>query len=911
MPIESENPADSLRDTVPPERWRPLSHDPLVLVTTLVFGLFAAIYWLPFVPTSVLEALVFTWAEPVLIALAVVAFQVGKRSLHPEERSFWTLMAVAFVCFSGGALLAIFVPAEDWGHMERVAEDLFFLAHFVAMFVALSLNPHTDESNWSTNSLRFRIESLGTISFATLIFVYFVLIPIAYGSSGASPLPSAAMRVALDAMLVFSFLYIASFSASRRWTIIYRLFGTAIGLWLVSDLVELLMVVGIIPNELPYGTAYDFIWYAPVGLAVVAARVGRSALESGALPAGALPARNPRRIRYLFGPLAVYTMSLPLIHFALSATGSLDPAVRSQQETCVLFGLLLLGSLTLVNEKLIERQRRRTELENKRLAAFPIKNPNPFMTFSGDGALKYMNPAASQTLRDLELESIDEFLPANHADLVADCMMTRSGFRDIEVAAKGRVFSFGYYPNPSGDDVFVYVMDITERKRAEGKLKYDALHDTLTGLPNRTLVMEILARAIERASRNPNYRFAVLFLDLNRFKVVNDSLGHLAGDRFLVEISRRLERSLRKNDIVGRFGGDEFVVIVDDIRDVHQATRAAQRIQAALRRPIEMDGHEIVSTACIGIAMSHQDRQRPEDYLRDADIAMYRAKSQGNKGFEVFDQRMHDDAVQQLRMENQLRRGIDQGELALYYQPYIGLADGRVVGFESLVRWNHPEHGLILPGQFIPLAEDTGLIVPLGWWVIERACAQLQEWFERDDLGATPTLSLNVSSKQLAESDFVPRLEEILDRHDFDRELLTLEITESVMSDLGERVVDLMHEIKSLGVRLAIDDFGTGYSSLAYLRKFPVDILKIDRSFVIELGRTRREAAIVRAITTLTRNLGLVAIAEGVETARQANKLRDLGCNLAQGFLFSEPVPVDRAEELLRDDRRSALAQAG
>jgi EAL domain-containing protein (putative c-di-GMP-specific phosphodiesterase class I) len=290
---------------------------------------------------------------------------------------------------------------------------------------------------------------------------------------------------------------------------------------------------------------------------------------------------------------------------------------------------------------------------------------------------------------------------------------------------------------------------------------------------------------------------------------------------------------------------------------------------------------------------------------------MYRAKSQGTRGFEVFDQRMHDDAVEQLRMENQLRRGIDNEELELYYQPYIGLTDGRVVGFESLIRWNHPELGLVFPGDFIPLAEDTGLIVPLGWWVIESACAQLQEWSESGDLGATPTLSLNVSSKQLVESDFVSRLEAVLDRHGFDRQLLTLEITESVMSDLGERIIDLMHEIKNLGVRLAIDDFGTGYSSLAYLRKFPVDVLKIDRSFVMELGRTRREAAIVRAITTLTRSLGLVSIAEGVETSRQATKLRDLGCNLAQGFLFSEPVPVARAEEILREDRRNALAQAG
>jgi diguanylate cyclase (GGDEF)-like protein len=887
----------------------PLGRDPLILATIAVFGAFAGIYWLPFVPTWVLERLVFTWADPVLIALALLAFQVGKRSLHRGERTFWTLMAVAFVCFSGGAWLGLLIPAQDWGAMERVVEDVFFLAHFVTMFVALSLNPHTDRSSWSANSLRFRLESIGTISFAALVFVYFVLTPIAHGDS-ASPLPSAAMRVGLDAMLVFSFLYIASFSASPRWTTIYRLFGAAIALWLVSDLVELLIVLGVVPAGIPYGTAYDFVWYVPFGLAIAAARIGRNKPDSDETTAEGLPARNPRRIRYLFGPLAVYTMSLPLMHFALSASGGLDPAIRSEQETCVLFGLLLLGSLTLVNEKLIERQRRSTEVENRRLAAFPIKNPNPFMTFSQDASLKYMNPAAALVIHDLGLDAIDEFLPTNHAELVADCVMTRGGVRDIEVEASERVFSFGYYPNPSGEDVFVYVMDVTDRKRAEGKLKYDALHDTLTGLPNRTLVLEILARAIERAERNSDYHFAVLFLDLNRFKVVNDSLGHLAGDRFLVEISRLLERSLRKNDIVGRFGGDEFVVVVDDIRDIHQATRAAKRIQAALRRPVEMDGHEIVTSACIGIAMSHADRQRPDDYLRDADIAMYRAKAH-NKGFEVFDQRMHDEAVEQLELEHMLRRAIDGDELELFYQPYINLSDSRIVGFEGLVRWHHPEHGLTLPGQFIPLAEDTGLIIPLGWWVLEEACSQLQDWWDRDDLGMTPTLSCNISSKQLVETDFVRRLEAILDRHGFDRQLLTLELTESVMTDVGEGVVELMHQIKRLGVKLAIDDFGTGYSSLAYLREFPIDVLKIDRAFVAELGKSRREGAIVRAITMLTQSLGLVSIAEGVETTADANRLRGLGCNLAQGFLFSQPVPVDRAEELVRDDQRNALAQAG
>lgn len=879
--------------------WADLRTDPLAVLTLIVFAVFIGIWTLPFVPEQIRVTVATIWADPIVIILSLAGFLLGIGDLRPEERRFWGLLAAAFVCASGGAWLPLLVPEEQWPILDSVAEHGLFLLQFVFMFLALALNPHVEREDGSIDSMRFRLESIGTISFATLVLAYFTLIPMYYAESTNYALAKS-MHVALGAIMVFSFVYIASFSASRQWTTIYRLLALAGAIWVAYDAVELLLVTErfYVPGGIPYGTAYDLLAYLPFGVGVLAARLGRTQLDDADEAKPGLAAGNSRQIRYLFGPLAVYTTSLPLIHFALSSIGMLDDATRGAREVSVFFGLVLLGSLTLVNEKLIDRQRRRTEQENKRLAAFPIKNPNPFLTFNADGTVKFMNPSAQRTLDRLGLGSIEEFLPDSHSQLVHDCMITRSGYRDIEVAVGGRIYSFGYYPNPSGEEAFVYVMDITERKEAEDKLKHDALHDTLTNLPNRTLVMEILSRSIERARRNENYKFALLFVDLNRFKLVNDSLGHLAGDRFLVEVSQRLAACLRSNDVVGRFGGDEFVIIVDDIKDVQQATRAAERIQTELLEPVLIDGQEIVTSACIGIAMSDASRARAEDYLRDADIAMYRAKKRDATGFEVFDQAMHAEAISRLQLENRLRHALEADELLLYYQPYVSLADGQVVGFEGLIRWQPPDAPMISPGAFIPIAEDTGLITPIGWWVIETACKQLERW---QHIAPTEpfTLSVNVSSKQLGQRHFVEQLEEILTRYDIQRSQLCLEITESVTTDLGDWVIELLDCVKELGVKLAIDDFGTGYSSLSYLRTFPADILKIDRSFIMRLQETKEDVAIVAAITTLADTLGLRVIAEGVETIQQANRLRALGCRTAQGFLYSKPVPVADAEALL------------
>lgn len=877
--------------------WSDLRTDPLALLCLAIFGIFLLVWTVPAVPHAVRVRLATTWADPVVIVLAIVGLQWGRSRLAAGERRFWDLLTLVMVCGSGGAWLPLLMGGQQMPALDLVAEHVLFLAQFVLLFLALSLNPHIRHDRGSVDSMRYRFESVGTITFAALVLSYFVLIPI-YFSDGANHAVSQSMQVALGAIMVFSFLYVASLAAGRKWTVIYRMLALGIAFWVVYDGIELLLVTErfYVPGGIPYGTAYDLLAYLPYGAVVLASRLSR-AIDEDVEPSLSPDAPRARQIRYLFGPLAIYTTSLPLIHFALSSGGFLDASTRNAREVTVFFGLVLLGSLTLVNEKLIDRHRRRTELENKRLAAFPMKNPNPFITFSTEGEVKFLNPSAERTLRQLGLDSVEEFLPSNHSEIVSECVLTRSGYRDIEVAAGGRVFSFGYYPNPNHEDVFVYVMDITERKEAENKLKYDALHDTLTDLPNRTLVMEILAQSMDRARRNADYQFALLFVDLNRFKIVNDSLGHLAGDEFLVEISRRLTACLRGNDVIGRFGGDEFVVIVDDIQDVNHATRTAERIQAALLEPVIVAGQELVTTACIGIAMSDNSRQKPDDYLRDADIAMYRAKQRDRVGFEVFDQEMHDTAMLQLQVENRLRRALENDELLLHYQPYVALDGGRIMGFEGLIRWQTPEGKLVSPGEFIPVAEETGLIVPIGWFVIESACAQLVEW-QKASIADDFTVSVNVSTKQLGQRRFVETLEEILGKYEIDRSRLCLEITESVLTDIGDSVIALLERVKALGVRLAVDDFGTGYSSLSYLRTFPVDVLKIDRSFVNRLEDTQEDVAIVAAITTLAQTLNLKVIAEGVETEQQAAHLRALGCRIAQGFLYSKPLPVEEASEL-------------
>jgi diguanylate cyclase (GGDEF)-like protein/PAS domain S-box-containing protein len=448
--------------------------------------------------------------------------------------------------------------------------------------------------------------------------------------------------------------------------------------------------------------------------------------------------------------------------------------------------------------------------------------------------------------------------------------------------------------------------DVTERRLAEEQLRHAALHDGLTGLPNRALFSEILGRAFRRRESEPDYGFAVLFLDIDRFKLVNDSLGHMVGDRVLVTLGQRLRSCLRSGDVVARLGGDEFIVFLDRVTDVEIARRTAERIQGQIAEPLEVEGQEVVLSAGIGIALSDGPGEAggydaPEDVLRGADIAMYRTKLDGGGGSRVFHPEMHAEAVARLRLESDLRRAVERGEIAVHYQPVLELGSGRVAGFEALARWHHPTRGLLLPGEFIATAEETGMIVELGEQVLRSACRQLRAWGESVDPEGLLTVSVNLSARQFRDRALGERVVAAVEEAGIDPARLAVEITESALLEANETNAEGMRALREAGVQVHIDDFGTGYSSLGYLHRFSIQALKIDRSFVRELEDGAGNREIVEAIVTLASNLGLGVIAEGVESDGQLQVLRRLRCTLGQGFLFAPAVEPEEAERLVRE----------
>jgi diguanylate cyclase (GGDEF)-like protein/PAS domain S-box-containing protein len=423
--------------------------------------------------------------------------------------------------------------------------------------------------------------------------------------------------------------------------------------------------------------------------------------------------------------------------------------------------------------------------------------------------------------------------------------------------------------------------DVTEQRIVENQLVHNAFHDTLTGLPNRALFMDRVGHALARRRQT----FAVLLLDVDHFKNVNDSLGHAAGDELLMQIGDRLQKYVRAADTVSRFGGDEFTVLVEGVAGPTDATRAAERIQAGIAAPFRIGEHEIYTTVSIGITICGTEYERPEQILRDADTAMYRAKAQGRSRSEIFDADMRAEAVARLQLENDLRRAIDRDELRLFYQPIIRLETRKTVGLEALVRWQHPVRGLIPPGEFIGMAEETGLIVGLGQWVVREACGTAARWAPR-------YVSVNISSRHFAQSDLFQDVQQALTRCNLNASSLHIEVTESVIMQHPDAALAVIRRLKELGCKIALDDFGTGYSSLSYLHRFPIDMLKIDASFVRTAPTEPKNIEIIRSIIALGRGLDIEVVAEGVETEEQETMLLSLGCEFAQGYLFARPAPA-------------------
>ncbi len=562
-----------------------------------------------------------------------------------------------------------------------------------------------------------------------------------------------------------------------------------------------------------------------------------------------------------------------------------------------------------IRETRRRQEQKRIIEENLRLASFPRENPYPVLSADREGTIHYKNPATDSFVSELGVE-LDQFLPSNHRELAWQTLETSRGFGNLEVNIGGRHFSWTYTPALSTNLVYIYALEITRRKEAEERIYFLAYHDDLTGLPNRAFLMNRLTEALHLLKVDEHRGFAILFLDVDRFNLINDTLGHLRGDELLVQMTDRLRKCAYEEDFLARLGGDEFLFLLENLKGAESEKRVARlirSIQNCFSAPFNLSGMDVFATVSMGVAFGSADVEDPVDLLRRADMAMYSAKDDGRNTFHFYSSQMKERIQSRLILDSALRQALENDEFSLYYQPQVDLRKGRIVAMEALLRWEHPTMGSVPPSRFIPHAEETGLILPLGSRVIEEACGTLREWM---DAGLPPVLmSINLSVMQFRQSGLVEFIRNILDRTKVEPDMLELEITESSLMRHEEQNLSILRDLGGMGIRIAIDDFGTGYSSLSYLKNFPVEAVKIDRSFIKDLPGNEGDIQLAKAIVAMAHSMKLMTIAEGVETVEQLGFLKDLGCDRMQGYLFSHALPSWEVARLLKDEGRALFEQ--
>lgn len=554
--------------------------------------------------------------------------------------------------------------------------------------------------------------------------------------------------------------------------------------------------------------------------------------------------------------------------------------------------------------------------ERDRLKAVMDNVVDGIITFDEDGVIESFNPAAEiifgLNVDEAVGQKIDTLLPGlsqNLPDMIRqNGSVVEDGVNDARDEVEGHRKDGTIIPlSLAVSKVYkgeksLYIastLDITVQKQSEEQLMYYAYHDVLTGLTNRALLTDRLDHVIERCKRDESIRFAVLFLDIDDFKLINDTMGHSVGDELLIEISRRLKDSIRSVDTLSRLGGDEFVVLIEDIEGARDAFVTAERIHKNLKKPLELHGRKVTPTSSIGIKVSVSPLDDAESYLRDADIAMYKAKTSGKARHEIFDAGMREEIMSRLKIEQELRQAIREKEFKLTYQPIVSFETGKVIGFEALIRWLHPDKGVVLPAQFIKTAERSGLTVPIGEWVLENACRFISDLGRRQAITDPVTISINLSAKQLTQSDLVESIEGTLDKYDIAPGSLNLEVTENMIVRDVEKMSETFSRLRELGVGLQMDDFGTGFSSLNYLNQLGIDTLKIDKSFVSLMDNDQEKTSLVRAIMLIANELNIQVIAEGIETETQLESLKALGCQYGQGYFFSHPLEGEQCAGVL------------